>query len=43
MEGSLKTVANKLAKCNLNLVVEQEVTWDDDGSQPAQDYTLLWQ
>jgi hypothetical protein len=28
----------ELAKCNLDLVAVQEVRWDEDGSQPADDY-----
>jgi exonuclease III len=40
--GSLKTLASKLTKCNLDLVSVQEVRWDKDGSQPADDYTFFY-
>jgi exonuclease III len=38
--GALKTVANELATCNLDLVTVKEVRWDKSGSQPADDYTF---
>jgi hypothetical protein len=33
--GSLKTVASKLMKYNLDIVTVQEVRWDEGGSQPT--------
>jgi exonuclease III len=38
---SLKTMARELAEYNLDVLVAQEVTWDKDGSQPADDYTFF--
>jgi hypothetical protein len=39
----LKTVANKLAKCNLDLVVVCNVSWDNSGSEPGRLlYIFLW-
>jgi exonuclease III len=35
--GSMKTVASKLAKYNLDLAAVQEVRWDEGGRQPADD------
>jgi hypothetical protein len=37
----MKTAASKLAKYSLDLVAVQEVRLDEDGSQPADDYTLF--
>jgi len=37
--GSMKTVASKLAKYNLDLAAVQEVRWDEGSNQPANDYT----
>jgi len=39
--GSLKTAAGELAKYNSDLVVVQEVKWDEGGSQPADEYTFI--
>jgi exonuclease III len=39
--GSLKTVANELAKYSVNVVTAQEVRWVEGGSQPPDDYTVL--
>jgi hypothetical protein len=39
---SLKTVASELAKYNLDLITVQEVRWDEDGSQPTDDYTFFY-
>jgi len=39
-EGSLKTVASELAKCELDLVAVKELIVG--GSQPADDCTFLW-
>jgi hypothetical protein len=36
-EGSLKVVASKLAKYNLDPVPVKDVRWGNDGSQPADD------
>jgi len=40
--GSLKTVANELAKYNLDLIAVQEVSWVEGGSQRAGDYTFCY-
>jgi hypothetical protein len=42
MAGSLKTVASEVVKCKSDLVTVQEVRWDKDGSQPADNYTFLY-
>jgi len=39
--GSLKRVANKLAKYNLHLVAVQEVRWDEYGSQSVKMRMML--
>jgi exonuclease III len=41
-EGLLKTEASKLAKYKLDLVAVQEVTWNKDGSQQADNYTFYY-
>jgi hypothetical protein len=33
--GSMKIIASKLTKCNLDPVALQEVRWDKGGSWPA--------
>jgi len=38
-----KTALNKLAKCRLSQVAVYEVRWDEGRSQPADDYTFLYQ
>jgi hypothetical protein len=40
MDMRFGTVASELAKCNLDLVAVQDVTWDKGGSEPAQDRTF---
>jgi exonuclease III len=40
--GSLKTVANELAKHDLDLVTVQEVRCDEGGSQPTDDYKFVY-
>jgi hypothetical protein len=37
----LKTVANEIAMCKLDLVGVQEVSWDEGTSQPVDEYTIL--
>jgi len=37
---SLKTVASKLTKYNLDLVAVKEVRWDNGGSEPVDNYTV---
>jgi hypothetical protein len=39
--GSLKTVARKLGKYELDLVGVQ-VRWEKGGTERAEDYTFLW-
>jgi exonuclease III len=39
--GSMKTVASKLAKYNLDPVAVQEVRQDEGGSQPEDNYTFF--
>jgi hypothetical protein len=39
--GSLKTVANEMAKCNLDLVAVQEVRWDKC-QQVIRMHIFLW-
>jgi hypothetical protein len=39
--GSLKTVASKVPKYNLDQMTIKEVIWDKDGSQPAEDYIFF--
>jgi len=39
---SLKTIASKLAKYNLDLVAVQEVRWLEGSSQPPDDYTFFY-
>jgi hypothetical protein len=40
--GSLKTAASKLAKYTSELVAVTQVRWDNGGSQPADNYTLIY-
>jgi exonuclease III len=40
--GSLKTVARELGKYTLDLVGVQEVRWDKDGTERAEDYTFFY-
>jgi hypothetical protein len=40
--GSLEKVASELAKCKLDLVAVQEVTWDMGGNGPAGGYTFFY-
>jgi hypothetical protein len=40
---SLKTVASKVAKYNLDLMAVQGVKWDSGGSEPADDYICCMQ
>jgi exonuclease III len=39
--GSLKTVAKELGKYKLDLVGVQEVTWEEEGTERAEDYTFF--
>jgi len=41
--GSLKTVASELAKYNLDLMAVQGVRWDNDNSEPGDDYKFFLQ
>jgi hypothetical protein len=36
------SVSTELAKCKLDLVGLQEVRWDKDGTEPADDYTFFY-
>jgi hypothetical protein len=38
---TLKEVASDLTKCNLDTVAIQELRSDEDGTQPADDYTFI--
>jgi exonuclease III len=40
--GSLKTVVRELGKCKLDLVGVQEVRWEKDCTERAEDYTLIY-
>jgi exonuclease III len=40
--GSLKTVAWELGKHKLDLVVVQEVRWEEEGTERAEDYTFFY-
>jgi exonuclease III len=40
--GSLKTVARKLGKYNLDLAVVQEVRWEKGGTERAEDYAFFY-
>jgi exonuclease III len=40
--GSLKTVARELRKYKLDLVGVQEVRWEKEGTERAEDYTRLY-
>jgi exonuclease III len=39
--GSLKTVARELSKYKLDLVGVQEVRWEKEGTESAEDYTFF--
>jgi hypothetical protein len=40
--GSLKTVAEEISKCKLELVGVQEVKWNRGGTQPAGEFTFFY-
>jgi hypothetical protein len=40
--GTLKTVARELGKCKLDLVGVQQVRWEKDGTEWAEDYTFFY-
>jgi exonuclease III len=40
--GSLKIVARKLGKYKLDLVGVQEVTWEKQGTEKAEDYMFFY-
>jgi hypothetical protein len=40
--GSLMTVSRELSRYNLDLVDVQEVRWEDDGTEPAGEYTPFY-
>jgi exonuclease III len=40
--GSLKTVARRLGKYKLDLEGVQEVRWDKDSTERAEDYTFFY-
>jgi exonuclease III len=40
--GSLKTVARELGKYKLDLVSVQEVRWEKDSTERAEDYTFFY-
>jgi len=42
MTGSLKTVACKLVKYQVDLMAVQELRWDSSGSEPADDYMFFY-
>jgi exonuclease III len=39
--GAMKSVVGELEKCKLDLVGVQEVRWEGEGYQTADNYTLL--
>jgi exonuclease III len=41
-EGSLKTAARELGKHKLDLVGVQEVRWEKEDTERAEDYTFLY-
>jgi exonuclease III len=40
--GSFKTVARELGKYKLDLVGVQEVRWEKEGTERAEDYTFFY-
>jgi hypothetical protein len=40
--GSFRAVAEEISKYKLDFVVVQEVGWDGDGTEPADEYTLFY-
>lgn len=42
MSGSLNTAARESAKYRLDLAGIKEVRWDEDSTEPAEDYTLVY-
>jgi exonuclease III len=40
--GSLKTVGSELTNYNVDLVAVQEVRWENDGIEPADDHTFFF-
>jgi exonuclease III len=40
--GSLRAVAEEIAKCKLDLVGLQEVRWDGEGTELAGEYTFFY-
>jgi hypothetical protein len=40
--ASLKTVAGELGKYKLDLVGVQEVTWEEEGTERAEDYIFFY-
>jgi exonuclease III len=42
MSGLLKTVTKELGKYKLDVVIVQEVRWEKDGTERADDYTFLY-
>jgi hypothetical protein len=40
--SSLMTVAKEISKYKVDLVGEQEVRWDGDGTEPAGEYTFFY-
>jgi exonuclease III len=41
--GSLKTVARELGKYKLDFVGVQEVRWEKEGTERAEDYTFFYE
>jgi hypothetical protein len=41
--SSLKALGSELAKYKLDIMAGQEVKWVECGSQPADDYTFLYE
>jgi hypothetical protein len=42
MVGAMKSVVGELEKCKLDLVGVQEVRWEREGYQTADNYTFLY-
>jgi hypothetical protein len=40
--GAIKSVVGELEKCELDLVGVQEVTWEGEGYQTADNYTFFY-
>jgi hypothetical protein len=40
--GSIRTVAEEISTCKLDLVGLHEVRWDRGGTKPAGEYTFLY-